>query len=568
MTRSLALAVLAIALPAASLAQTPAPPPSTAPGELLRQFETGPEPQALPPAAEPGVPEQEVPAGAEEVTFVLNGLEIEGVTVYDRTDLAPLWQDLIGQEVAFADVVALANALTARYRADGYLLSQVVVPAQQIEGGVVVMRAVEGYVGEVRLEGEVEGPREQLEAFAERIKAERPLTATALERNLLLIGDLPGVNVQSVLEPSPTEFGAADLTIVVSHLDVEGFVSLDNYASEFVGPYTLSLGVSTYSALGFYEQIDIFGAVNPEDPEEMRFGQARVTFPVGPDHLGQMLTLSASKVVTEPDYPDSVFPFDQEGRGEEYRATWMRPILRSREENLTARISFIATNEETEIREFPTLTTDDRTRVLELRGTWDFVDSLLGITLFDLALGQGIDEFGASEPNEVSRRASGADVTFTYLRGRASRLQPLDGNWQLFGSVDWQYAFDPLLPAQRFSVGGREYGRGFAPGSITGDHGVAAKAELRWGNLVQDRAWLDSYQLYGFVDYGHTWDRGSVPGVEDEGEIASVGAGVRLNLTENIAFNPEIAHQISGDSADEAVDGDETQFLFSLTARF
>ena len=64
------------------------------------------------------------------------------------------------------------------------------------------MRAVEGYVDEVRLEGEVQGPREQLEAFAERIKAERPLTATALERNLLLIGDLPGVNVQSVLEPS------------------------------------------------------------------------------------------------------------------------------------------------------------------------------------------------------------------------------------------------------------------------------------------------------------------------------------------------------------------------------
>ena len=35
-----------------------------------------------------------------------------------------------------------------------------------------------------------------------------------LERNLLLIGDLPGVTVQGILEPSPSTFGAARLRVV------------------------------------------------------------------------------------------------------------------------------------------------------------------------------------------------------------------------------------------------------------------------------------------------------------------------------------------------------------------
>lgn len=561
--------LLALAWPASeALAQQPSPvvPPSTAPGELLQQFEQPEEPRAAPPAEQPAVPQQEAPAGAEDVRFVLNDVTIDGVTVYEPAELQSVWADLVGQQVSFADIVALANQLTARYRQDGYILSQVIVPAQQIEGGVVQLQAVEGYVDQIRFEGEIQGPQAILDAFAERIRAEKPLTSQALERHLLLIGDLPGVNVQSVLEPSPTEFGAADLTIVVSHLDVEGFLSVDNYASEFVGPYTFSSGISIYSALGLYDQIDLFGAFNPENPDEMKFGQIRLTLPVGPRHWGDTLRLSASRLISEPDYPDRVFPFDQEGRGSEYRATWMHPFIRSREENLIGRLSFIVSNDETEIRDLPNVRSDDRTRVLEARGTYDFVDPLLGINLIDVALGQGLDVLGASDDDEVSR--SGADATFTYLRGRLSRLQPLDQNFQIFGSLDWQYAFDPLLPAQRFSVGGSTSGRGFPPGSLTGDHGVAATAELRWGNVVEGRAWLESYQIYGFFDYGYTWDRDGLPGVDDEGEVASIGAGVRLNVTENIAFNPELAHRITGDGADDAVDDSDTRLLFSLTARF
>ncbi|MGA4816816.1 POTRA domain-containing protein [Pseudomonas aeruginosa] len=47
----------------------------------------------------------------------------------------------------------LANRLTAKYRQDGYLLTQVVVPEQSIEGGKVRLQVIEGYLEHVQIKG-------------------------------------------------------------------------------------------------------------------------------------------------------------------------------------------------------------------------------------------------------------------------------------------------------------------------------------------------------------------------------------------------------------------------------
>ena len=49
---------------------------------------------------------------------------------------------------------------------------------------------------------------------------------------------------------------------------------------------------------------------------------------------------------------------------------------------------------------------------------------------------------------------------------------------------------------------------------------------------------------------------------------ASVGIGVRLNLTEFVSLNPEIAHQVAGTATDQKNREHETRFLMSLVARF
>jgi hemolysin activation/secretion protein len=506
-------------------------------------------------------------APADAPGFRLAEIVFTGVTVYSPETLRGFYGELIGTEVSLAEIAALAGRLTARYRADGYILSQVVVPEQQVEGGVVRLQAVEGFIDRVIPEGEIAGSRRLIDAFAARIRAIRPLTAAELERNLLLIGDLPGVNVQGVLEPSPTTFGAADLRVIVSHLPVEGFAVLDNRGSRFVGPWGITVGGSAYSPFGFYEQFDLLGAFTP-DSDEFGYIQGQLSFPIGPADSGGMLQLFGAGGRVRPNIPTNIFPFESEARSFEGRATYFHPFLRSRGANLSGRASFIWRDVSTRISDLPAAVnnpTEDRVRVLQLRGTYDFTDRIGGVSLIDLQLNQGIDAFGASGEGENISRQTGAGGAFTYANVTFSRQQRLADQWSLYGEAVGQYSWDPLLPTERIGVGGQRFGRGYPPGNVTGDHGVSGKLELRYGDLT-GWAVLDSYQVYGFVDAGRTWDTGGPGGVR--GELVSGGIGARLNITERISFNPELTQQLIGTPADRPGRRHETRLLFSLVTRF
>lgn len=558
-------AALLTAAPA--LAQAPQLPGPAQPGQLQERFEPPPAPQGSPTAPRIPLPSQTVPAGAEAARFRLTDLRLEGSTIYAADALRQTYASLIGTEVTLAQMIEVANALTARYRADGYILSQVVVPEQAVENGVVTFRAVEGYIDEVRIEGDVEGPRDRIEAFTDGIRAARPLTAEALERNVLLIGDLPGVNVQTILEPSATTFGAADLRVVLSHRKWEGFLSLDNRGSRFAGPWTLAAGASAFSLMGFYEQIDLLLATTP-GTDEFQYGQGQFTLPVGPHASGDTLQVFAGFGRIRPDIPSSAFPFDTRAETFEARVTYAHPFVRSRSENFTGRVSAIWRDDETKIRDLPEDSrnpTRDEVRILQLRGTWDFTDSLVGVNLIDFSVNKGLGILGATQKNDRGSRLAQAEGDFTYFEATVSRLQGLGGGFALYGEVQAQYSLDPLFPSDRFGVGGGRIGRGFTPGNITGDRGVAAKIEPRYGAYV-GKDWLDSYQLYAFVDAGRTWDTGDSP--TNRTDIVSTGIGVRLNVTEKVSINPELTRQISGRPADTTDSKHETRLMLGLIGRF
>jgi hemolysin activation/secretion protein len=489
------------------------------------------------------------------------------VTVYPPAELESYYASLIGTDVTLTQMTDLAAQLTTRYRADGYILAQVVVPEQQIEGGVVRMVAVEGFIDRVLIEGEIKGPQRIIEEFTDRIRAERPLTSAALERNLLLIGDLPGVNVRSVLEPSPTTFGAADLHVVLTHLPAEGFASIDNRGSKFIGPWTLAAGASAYSLFGGYEQLDVLGATTP-DSDELQYVHGRLSIPTGFSGSGDVLQLFAAYSWTRPDLTSTAFPFETPGTLLEVRTSYVHPFIRSRTQSLSGSMSLIWRDAETRFSDFPSgpgNPSNDHVRVVQLQGSYDLTDRFFGVNLATLALNQGIGILGASDVNDSVSRTTGADGTFTYLNASLSRLQDLSGGFALYVELDGQYSFQPLLSTERFGLGGVRIGRGYPPGDITGDRGIGGTIELRYGEAVNISG-ITSYQAYAFVDAGRTWDIGDAPHVR--GNLLSTGLGIRLNIFDRFALNPEVARQLSGAAADRLNGGPETRFLISLIGRF
>ena len=90
---------------------------------------------------------------------MLQSVVVEGSTIYSNEDLAGVYRELLGREVTLAQVFKVADTITARYRNDGYILSRAILPPQTISDGAVRIRIVEGYIDDVRIEGELSDER-------------------------------------------------------------------------------------------------------------------------------------------------------------------------------------------------------------------------------------------------------------------------------------------------------------------------------------------------------------------------------------------------------------------------
>lgn len=184
-------------------------PTSVDPGQVERRFEPALPLPELQPSIVPDAGTVAPPAGAGEARFDLREIVLLGSTVYEVPDLLRPHVGLIGQNVSIGDIFAVANAITARYRNDGYILSRAVVPAQKVDAGRIEIKVIEGFISQVIINGDAAGQEDLLRSYGAKITAVRPLTSDALERYLLLADDLPGLTARGVLRPSPSAPAAA-----------------------------------------------------------------------------------------------------------------------------------------------------------------------------------------------------------------------------------------------------------------------------------------------------------------------------------------------------------------------
>jgi hemolysin activation/secretion protein len=256
--------------------------PGIDPGRQEQRLAPSPVPRPPPPAIDvPAGAPGAAPPGAADIRLQLAAIEIEGATVYRPEQLQPLYQPLLGRDISLAEVFKLAETITLRYRRDGYILSQALVPAQQIRDGRVRIRAVEGLIGRYAYAADPPISAKPIGRYAERILAERPLTAATLERYLLLMNDLPGVNARVTLAPSDIA-GASDMVIEVKEKKVDAYLTVDNRGTRFLGPTEGQAGTRLNALFGQGAALGLRGLVTAP-AHELRLGELAGELPIGSD---------------------------------------------------------------------------------------------------------------------------------------------------------------------------------------------------------------------------------------------------------------------------------------------
>jgi hemolysin activation/secretion protein len=512
--------LLAAACVAATAAQAQvAIPPGLEPGQIQRQLQELRMPPSMSLQSLPPAPRQAVPEQAGELRFVLRAVHVEGASVYRNDQIARQFDAFVGKETNVAQVFELANAATTRYRRDGYILSQVLVPAQSIVDGEVRLVAVEGHLGTVTVRGEVPANDAVLSSYVRELTRTRPITAEVLERYLLLMNDLGNSTARGTLVPSQDAQGAADLLVDLERDRIDIAVATDSRNSRSLGPHRVTARLDWYDALSSWDHV----GVQAGSSFDSELNYAGLSYGGAIGARGTQWVASLTGVRSRPGRAANLDTPELETESLAGTLQVRHPVLRSRTRNLYLIAAMASFDGQSELS-FAGLS-DDRIRTVRAGLSLDVADHWRGINMAEIEYTQGLDGLGARTTGTpdlpLSRAAGRAD--FSKLTLYAARLQSLGSRWSALVAVTVQQAFDSLLAPELFSFGGETFGRGYDAAELTGDSGEAAKIELRYTGVTSFGGG-GTWSLYGFVDRGRIRQRDA----GDREEATSAGLGLRF----------------------------------------
>jgi len=448
------------------------------------------------------------PSGAENVKIIVGEISVDGgfdPVAQDSSVLLPK----AGSEVTLADVYAAAAAVQQAYLAAGYPLVRVFVPVQDLDpqNAKISLKVVSGFVGKVETGSLDPKVRKVIARFLTPLVGKEPLTAAALERAVLLAGDVSGVQLSSALSPG-TQMGETILIISGRFQPVQAVLSIDNRLSPELGREQATLSTAFNSMLGLGERIGITVATALDDPSLgkaalRRYGGFFVDLPIGDDGLvvGADAALSTAR-------PRGLAEFlALSSRYEHFGARVSYPLIRARSRRLVATGSFDV-NEETQdslLLGFPVPLFEDQTRVgrAGLNGSMQLRRNIFVAAEIEYSRGLDILDARRASDATVFEPLSRVDADAVFDKLTAGLLidaslprTRLSGRVVVRGQTGFG---DPLLRSEQFSFASPDLISGPPTGSLVGDTAVAARSQVEY-SFEPGRM---RFVPYAFAAYAH-----------------------------------------------------------------
>lgn len=479
--------------------------------------------------ADPGRTDS-APAETRHVTrFVL-----EGNTLLPEEELRPLLRAYEGKDLTLEQMKEAAADVTSIYQRHGYYLVHAIIPVQDFSQPEIRMTIVEGKIGKIHVEGAEHYDPEFIERRFRYAIPDGNFEAEAFQRSLILLNELPDLQVKAVFAPGAP--GEADVTLKVEdqqplHFDLD----YNNYGTPETGQNRVGVGAEVGNVAFQGDQVSLRGVVG-FPTRANTFFQADYNTPVNLD--GTTVNFS---------YANGAFAVSQglaaildvRGDADIFTVTVGHPL--ERKLDFSSNLSFGISHKNIKNTFFggsQPLTHDEYTMSrLTYQADWRGPS---GRTIFQMAWAQGLGGTGSSDPL-VSR--VGATGTFSRFNFDVARIHRLDEG--LYGVLrgSAQIATTPLYVGEQYALGGPDTVRGYQQAELLGDNAYLIGAELRWSPFRDMR---DRFQLAAFIDHGGVSLNRRQPGDLPRGNhLTGAGVGLRWGFTESSNLRLDLGFPIS-----------------------
>ena len=399
-------------------------------------------------------------------TFFLKKIKLIGNSVISDERLMSLVDLGEGQDVNLSMLNAMADKITAFYASEGYLLARAFIPKQEIKDNTVVITIFEGRINKVIVQGNKKLSKESIEKRMKIIQNQLAIKEETLERVLLELNEMMGVEVATVLKPGELP-GTSDLVLDVTESKpyTVSFDS-DNFGSRYTGPerYGLSMTYANIFNLG-----DQFATRWTRSEWGQNSFASFFTFPI--NAYGTRMKLNHTFLENE--LGDSLKHLAAGGTFTAYGLEVSQLVHKSRTASFSVRTRLDVKHVENEAQ--GSNTTKDNLMNVSLGFAGNLSDSFLGRTFYDLNLEMGLRERDSGR-DLASRKGGHGEIFTTYIN--LTRLQSakiLNSYFTL--KFQGQYNTDRALTSYLFGIGGMGSVRGYPLSGFQGDHGYNVSAE-------------------------------------------------------------------------------------------
>jgi hemolysin activation/secretion protein len=463
-------------------------------------------------------------APGETLRFRLADIEFTPSEILKPAELEALVAPLRGREVSFAELQGLVERINALYRERGVLTAQAVIPPQDIEGGRVRIRLVEGRIGSYRIEG---NPTTRERYVLGRLH-DAPGTLFdlgRLERDLVRFNRTNDVQARAELKPGEA-FGTTDVLVRLTEPKRHsGRLFTDNAGSKATGEYRVGAIYQNRSVFGFRDELTLTGTyaegyrgwgINYGVPWNTWGGRAQLGY------------FNDQTDVVEGPFSS----LDLNGKSAAVIGAIRQPIITTPRGQLDAVLGG------------KTRTTENFAGSVLLQET-ETQDLSLGMdgSLAD-ARGIWLGNFnGARGSYDITGGFSG---NYTIWRGGLRRIQVLSEHYSVRGGVNFQYSGEDFLPAsEQFFIGGEGSVRGYSNALYGGNKGYVANVELHrpvWGANPETGG--SGINAFVFSDYGDTYPTRPPGSTLGSIRLWSVGAGAIFAYSKWLSGRLSVGYQL------------------------
>jgi hemolysin activation/secretion protein len=348
------------------------------------------------------------------------------------------------------------------------------------------------------------------------------ITELPLESRLLLLSDIPGVQVTSTLAPGAS-VGTSDLIIdLAPGRRVSGSVDADNAGNPYTGANRIGATIDINNPLGLGDVAELRVLTSGEG---LKYARASYQLQVGKGQVGvaySWLDYSLGKQFES---------LHAHGTAEIASVFGRYPLIRSRDNNLYAQLAYDHKIFEDKVDATGSVI-NRKSDVLMASVYGDHRDQLGGGGFSSYGLTLSAGKLDIQTPAALALDAATAQTNgnFNKLSFNAARLQNLGGPFSIYGAINGQMASRNLDISEQMELGGMNAVRAYPEGEGFADEGYVATLEARM-QLPKFSALPGHLELVGFVDTG-TVTLHRNPWFAGDNRRTLSGAGVGLNWGE------------------------------------